>query len=116
MGKKNKYVKPIWKYDHKIDTPTNDTKLVMLYHSQLFHKNFTSMRPNSQLLYIRMLDYSNGKQITTYPHKIYKDLMTKPTFIECIKELVEKGFIEVVLNGRFNKRENQYKFITKWCE
>lgn len=113
---KKKYNKPIWKYDHKIDTATNDTKYVTMYHSQLFHKKFTSMKSNSQLLYIRMLDYSNGKQITTYPYKIYKDLISKPTFLECRDELVKNGFIEIVECGKFNRRANKYKFIDDWCK
>ena len=116
MSRKRKYQKPIWKYDHKIDTSTNDTKFVQLYHSQLTHKNFVSLSSVAKVVYIYMLDYSNGNMITTFPHKIYKTITTKPTFIKCIKELTEKGFIEIEESGRFTRTENKYKFLYKWCE
>ena len=116
MGRKRKYTKPIWKYDHNIDTPTNDTKLVQLYHSQLVHKNFISLSSSAKTVYIYMLDYSNGKIETSFPYRIYKTFITKPTFIKSIKELTDKGFIETVENGRFTRTENKYKFLCKWCE
>ena len=112
---KKKYIKPPWKYDHNKDTPTNNTKLTQLYHSQLIHKNFTQLSSNAKVIYIYMLDYSNGSQTTTFPHSIYKDIVSKPTFIKCINELIEKGFIEITKNGRFTRTENEYKFISNWC-
>ena len=116
MSKRRKYQKPIWKYDHKVDTSTNDTKLVQLYHSQLVHKNFIDLSSVAKVVYIYMLDYSNGKNITTFPHRIYKAFTTKPTFNKSIKELTDKGFIETIESGRFTRTENKYKFLSKWCE
>ena len=113
---RKKYQKPIWKYDHKVDTPTNTTKLVQIYHSQLTHKNFLDLSSIAKVVYIYMLDYSNGSITTTFPFRIYKSFTTTPTFQKAIKELSEKGFIEVIENGRFTRTENKYKFLSKWCE
>ena len=115
MGKK-KYVKPIWKYDPKVDTPTNNTKFVQLYHSQMTHRKFLKLSSTSKIVYIYMLDYSNGSMTTEFPKSIYSTFTTTPTFLKAIDELCEKGFIEVIESGRFTRTKNIYKFISKWSE
>ena len=112
MGKKQKYIIPIWKYNYNLKD--KNKKFVQIYHNQLFNNKFMKMKANTQILYIRMLDYSNGQQITEYPFRIYKSFITTPTFLNCIKELCDNGFIEVVENGRFNHKPNKYKFINNW--
>lgn len=113
---KKKYVKPTWKYDPKVDTPTNDTKFVQLYHSQMIHKNFLKLSSTAKIVYIYMLDYSNGKMKTEFPNSIYSTITTRPTFLKAINELCEKGFIEIVESGRFTRTKNIYKFTSKWSE
>ena len=113
---KKKYTKPPWKYDPKVDTPTNNTKLVQLYHSQITHKNFLELSPIAKVIYIYMLDYSNGSITTEFPNSIYLNITTKPTFLKAIEELSKKGFIEVIESGRFTRTKNIYKFISKWSE
>ena len=115
MGKKN-YVKPIWKYDPKIDTSTNHTKFVQLYHSQITHKNFLKLSSIAKVVYIYMSDYSNGNMTTKFPKSIYSTFTTTPTFLKAINELCEKGFVEVIECGRFTRTQNIYKFISKWSE
>ncbi len=68
---KKKYIKPPWKYDPKVDTPTNNTKLVQLYHSQITHKKFLNLSPIAKVVYIYMLDYSNGSITTEFPYSMY---------------------------------------------
>lgn len=112
MSRKEKYIPPIWKYNFLLKD--KNKKFVQVYHNQLFNKNFMEMTDKSQMLYIRMLDYANGSQETSYPHRIYKTSMTTPTFLKCIKQLTDKGFLEVVEHGKFNHKPNKYKFIDKW--
>lgn len=112
MGRKPKYSIPPWKFNSTLKNKSK--KFVQMYHNQLFNQRFMKMKANTQMLYIRMLDYSNGNQVTEYPHRIYKQFMTTPTFLSCIEELVENGFVEVIEHGKFNHRPNKYKFIDKW--
>lgn len=109
---KRNYKPPIWSYNP--NKKNKSKKFVMVYHDQLFDDKFKKMKSSSQLLYIRMLDYSNGQQTTHYPRRMYKDLMSSATFNTCVKELINNGFIELVESGRFNHKENLYKFSTHW--
>lgn len=112
--KRNKYKIPIWKYNYKSDTPTSNPKFIQLYHSQITHKNFLNLSNSAKVVYMYMIDYSNGKMETTFPNKIYSIITSKPTFFKSIKELSKKGFLEVIESGRFNHKENKYKFLCDW--
>ena len=112
MTRKPKYEIPIWKFNYKLKD--KNKKFVAIYHNQLCNEKFMKMPLNAQMLYIYMLDYSNGSIETEFPHRFYKKIMTTPTFMKCIKELKNNGFIEVSAEGKFNHKPNKYKFIDKW--
>lgn len=112
MSRKRKYTIPIWKYNYNLKD--KNKKFVQIYHNQLFNQKFMKMKTNTQMIYIRMLDYSNGNQETKYPFRIYKQFVTTPTFLKCIEELKDNGFIEIKERGKFNHKENIYKFIDDW--
>lgn len=106
--RKIQYTPPIWKYEK------DDKKFSMLFHSMLKHKSFISLSDKAKTIYLYMTDYSNGKYEFTYPYSIYKNISSKPTFINCIKELEQHGFIEVKFCGKHTRTENIYTFSSKW--
>jgi hypothetical protein len=112
MGRTQKYKIPIWKFNYKLKD--KNKKFVAIYHNQLCNEKFMKLPLNAQMLYVYMLDYSNGSMETTFPHRFYKTIMTTPTFNKCIKELIDKGFIEIKERGKFNHKPNVYKFSDKW--
>lgn len=112
MGRTQKYKIPIWKYNYKLKD--KNKKFVAIYHNQLCNEKFMKLPLNAQMLYVYMLDYSNGSMETTFPHRFYKTIMTTPTFNKCIEELQDKGFIEIMERGKFNHKPNVYRFTDKW--
>lgn len=60
-----------------------------------------------------MLDSSNKNDISM-PKKEYEQIMHQDTFYKCIDNLIEKGFVKVVRNGRFTKQCNIYGFVDMW--
>lgn len=75
---------------------------------------FLSLKPTTSLIYIYMLDYSNGFQEFQFPKSIYNKLVSNETFKKAKAELIEKGFIEEVANGKNTRTESIYKFSDKW--
>lgn len=112
MGRTQKYKIPVWKYNYKLKD--KNKKFVAIYHNQLCNEKFMKLPLNTQMLYVYMLDYSNGSIETTFPHRFYKKIMTYPTFNKCIGELENKGFIEIKESGKFNHKPNVYRFSDKW--
>ena len=112
MSNKKKYNIPIWKFNYKLKD--KNKKFVQIFHNQLCNNYFLKLSSNSKILYIYMLDYSNGNIETEFPHRIYKQLMTTPTFNKCIEELENNGFIEIKKRGKFNHKPNVYKFTDNW--
>ncbi len=112
MSRRPKYRIPIWKFNYKLKD--KNKKFVQIYHNQLCNEKFMKMSLGAQMLYVYMLDYSNGGQETQFPHRFYKKLITTPTFNKYISELENSGFVEVKESGKFNHRPNIYKFIDKW--
>ena len=105
-----------WKHDvnYKASRGEKLNSFVGLPHSLLMNKNFLQLNPTSKLVYIYMLDYSNGEIETTFPQSIYSKITCKSSFENAKKELTKYGFIEEVANGRFTRTENIYKFSDKW--
>lgn len=110
MSRKKKYPIPIWKHNPK----EGNEKFIQVYHDLLMNKNFMSMTPSSKLLYFYMLDYSLGNREFKFPYSIYSKITSRKTFQASIKELTEKGFIEVIVNGKNTRTPNVYKFINNW--
>ncbi len=113
MSRKPKYSLPNWLYDPHVKDSYN-RNFIRLSHSLLTHKSFLSLSNSAKMVYIYMVNYSKGNREFSFPYKIYKKITSKPTFNKCIKELHNKGFIEVIENGKFTRTENIYKFLSEW--
>lgn len=110
---RKKHSLPIWLYDSNVKDSSN-RNFIRLSHSQLTHKSFFSLSNSAKTIYIYMVNYSKGNREFSFPFRIYKNITTKPTFNKCIKELQEKGFIEIVEYGKFTRTENKYRFLSEW--
>lgn len=112
MGRK-KYIPPNWKHNPK-NNSKKDLSFVQIYHDLLMNENFLKLNKSTQVLYFYMNDYSNGSREFEFPYSIYKKVVSKGTFHSSIKELTEKGFIEVIENGKNTRTPNKYKFTNNW--
>ena len=113
MSRKKKYKIPIWKHNPKRNTST-DEKFIQIYHDLLLNENFLKLNYSSKVVYIYMLDYSLGKMEFTFPYSIYSKITSKETFQKTLKELSEKGFIEIIGMGKNTRTPNKYRFSSKW--
>lgn len=67
-------------------------------------------------LYIMMKDYAKGDTEFTYPHSIFKSIFSNQGFINARTELIEKGYLETFVSHKSVRKENKYKFSSKWRE
>ena len=108
--RKTKFRFPKWQ------CPKAKDKFVQITHTLLNHQSFTTLKRSSQMLYIYMRDYSNGKKEFVYPYKIYKNILSKQGFQQALKVLIEHGFIEIKASGKNTRTENIYEFSSKWID
>lgn len=71
---------------------------------------------NAFRLYVMMKSYAKGNEKFQFPHRIYKNFLTTPTFAKARDELVEKGYIEPFTSMANLRKENSYMFSSKWRE
>ena len=67
-------------------------------------------------LYIMMKDYAKSDTEFTYPHSIFKSIFSNQGFINARTELIEKGYLETFVSHKSVRKENKYKFSSKWRE
>lgn len=74
------------------------------------------MKPTSRDVYMIMLRKYKGDndQTLEFPFNAVKGVMSKPTFHNSIKELIENGYIEFVEHNKYTRKSNIYKFSKKW--
>lgn len=67
-------------------------------------------------LYIMMKDYAKGQVEFSYPHRIYSILFSNQGFKSARQELIDYGYIENFTSMANLRKENKYKFSSKWRE
>lgn len=91
-----------------------NSSFVGVPHCTLMDKVILSLKPATFKIYIHMLDYSNGLQEFQFPKSTYSKLVSNETFKNAKAELIEKGVIEEIGNGKNTRTENIYRFSDKW--
>lgn len=91
-----------------------ERKYIRITHSLLMNKNFLRLKPTSKMLYLYMRDWAYPSNEVTYSISNSGIIMSKNTFLGCIKELENAGFIETIWSNKFSHRPNVYRFINKW--
>ena len=89
-----------------------EDRLISIPHSLLINGNFMLLKPMSKIIYLYMLDYSFGSKTTCFPKSEYTQITNCEGFANAIKELCEKGFIEVKDSRK--GLPNLYEFSEKW--
>lgn len=95
---------------------TQGAKFITLHESFMDQKLWWDMKSSSRDVYLIMLRKYNGRndQELEFPYDVVKEVISKPTFHNCIKELIENGYIEFVEHNRYIRKSNIYKFSQKW--
>jgi len=91
-----------------------NNSFVGLPHCLLMDNVILSLKPTTFKILVYMHDYSNGEQEFTFPKSIYTKITTAETFKKAKEELIEKGFIEEIANGKNTRTESIYRFTDKW--
>ena len=75
---------------------------------------FRSLSPSAFKVYCYMRIESGGKRSFTFPSAKYISYMSKPTFFKALKELEQKGFVDVIQHNKNLRKSNIYAFSERW--
>ena len=101
------------------ETKKNDgieKRYIRLGASQMASEPMRALSNSAFKIYCYMRLESGGKKEFTFPHQKYQSYMSKPTFFDAQKELVEKGFIDVIQRNKNVRKANVYAFSERWKE
>lgn len=73
-----------------------------------------SLSPSAFKILCYMKIESGGKRSFKFPFSKYRAYTTRPTFEKALKELVEKGFIDIVQRNSNLRKPNIYMFSNRW--
>jgi len=99
--------------------PRKGPHFIMLEHPIFDSPAFGSLGPSSIRVLLSIMRCKNGRNGTKEdpiicPYSKMNGKMAKATISHGIKELEEKGFIELVSYGGLMKQPNQYAFSGEW--
>lgn len=78
------------------------------------HPAFIALKPLSQVLYFRMIEQAAGKSVFEFPHSVYSQYCSNDGFNKAKAQLIEMGFIKIIVDNRFTGKENKYTFSLDW--
>ena len=73
-----------------------------------------SLSPSAFKTYCYMRIESAGNRSFKFPHAKYRSYMSKPTFQKAKRELIDKGFIDVIQSNKNLRKSNIYAFSDRW--
>jgi len=82
--------------------------------TQMASEAMRSLSGNAFKIYWYMRLESAGKKEFTFSHVKYRSYLSKPTFFKAIKELEDKGLIDVVQHNKNLRKANVYAFSERW--
>ena len=91
-----------------------EERYMRLGNSQLTAEAMYSLSHVAFRMYTYMLLESGGKQEFKMPRGKYGKFMSAGGAYKAIRELVEKGFIEIVEQNKNLRKANVYRFSTRW--
>lgn len=97
--------------------PDNKEKrFAQVGHSFCINQAVKDLSPAAFKMYICMADEAGADRTFEFPERAAKKygFTNKDTFRRKIKELTDKGFIEIVENNRTCRKANIYRFSFKW--
>lgn len=91
-----------------------EKRYIRLGDSQLVSEAMRALSNSAFRVYVNMRIESAGNQQFKFTFSKYKSYMTRPTFKKAVKDLEEKGFIDVVEHNANLRKANKYRFSEKW--
>ncbi len=91
-----------------------EERYVRLGNSQLTDENVNLLSHIAFRMYVYMLLESRGRQEFEMPRRKYKKFMSAGGASKAIRELVERGFIDVVQQNKNLRKANVYRFSCRW--
>lgn len=105
---------PLKSWETATSDGLSESNYIRLGQSLLYHPAFCTMKPLSQMVYIRMIEHARGKSAFVFPKAIYSKSCSIGGFNSAKAELIERGFIEIVEDNRYTGKETKYHFILDW--
>lgn len=113
MSKKNyKVVKT--PFHHYETDDKNDKNYIRITKRLIMDKKFIKLSNSSKVLYFYMRMWAYPKKEYNYTIGTAKKLMSKNTFLKCIDELEENGFINILFRNKYAHCMNIYEFSDRW--
>lgn len=110
MRKKSKQFK-----DYECSTDNLLDNYIVMTKSMLRSDKWLSLTYSSRDVYIKMKLWSMGNSSFDYSYTLaQKEGITSATYKRAIKELTDKGFIEIIRISRVPGIGTRYKFSNKW--
>lgn len=117
--KKNGYVR------EDFETAKPRGKFISLFDDMIESKAYLELTAHDIMLYIKLRQKYTVKKVNgvivgsnkddiSMPKREYEKFMHQNTFYKSIDNLIDKGFIRVIRNGRFSKQCNIYGFVSMW--
>lgn len=111
MGRRKKNYSAFHAYENP--TPTAE-HYIRITKDMIMHPNFIAMHNSSKVLYLYMRMWGYPKIDFEYSISMSRKIMSKKTFLNSIKELVNNGFLEIEFQDRYSRRPNVYKLSSNW--
>lgn len=80
----------------------------------MLHEATMSLSHASFRVYQYMKLESGGAREFEFPYNKFKNIVSKDGFRRSLRELIDKGFIDVVERGSTTRKPNVYRFSTRW--
>lgn len=113
MGRK-KIKTPFKDYERVTDRNGYEVDYIRILHLQLVCMQELSL--SAFRLYIYMKDYAKSNTEFTFPHRIYKNIMSNQTFKVARDELISMGYLKTFISHQNLRTENKYSFSSEWRE
>ena len=114
MSKRKQNAVKFKDYESALGKDGYEVGYIRLLELQLVCMN--ELSPNAFRLYVMMKSYAQQKNEFTFPYRIYKNFLSKQTFVKVREELINLGYVEPFVSYKNLRTENKYKFSSKWRE
>ena len=91
-----------------------EKRYIRLGVTQMASEVLRNLSPSAFKIYCFMKLESGGKRSFKFPSTKYISYMSKPTFFRVLKELEQKGLVDVIQHNKNLRKSNIYAFSERW--
>ena len=84
--------------------------------TQVRSEAFLALMPSAVSVYLQMKIEAGGKPQFEMPHRVYTRFISNSAFQNALKDLEDKGFVEIIEKNKNRRIPNVYGFSTAWRE